>query len=83
MPKQAVSSENAPSASPHQTQRLPDSADVTHHPFQGEIDEFVEAILADRETHLNVFDAQKTMAICLAADESARQGGRPVGLPPV
>jgi len=30
---------------------------------------------------LNVFDAQKTMEVCLAADESAMSGGRPVALP--
>jgi predicted dehydrogenase len=60
---------------------MPGSADVTHHPFQGEIDELVECVLAGRETHLNVFDAQRTMEICLAADRSAAQGGRPVKLP--
>lgn len=60
---------------------MPGSADVTHHPFQGEIDELVECILEGRETHLNVHDAQKTMEICLAADRSAERGGRPVRLP--
>jgi predicted dehydrogenase len=60
---------------------MPDSADVTHHPFQAEIDELVECVLADRETSISVFDAQKTMEICLAADRSAEQGGRPVALP--
>jgi predicted dehydrogenase len=60
---------------------MPGSADVSHHPFQGEIDELVTCILEDRETHLNVFDAQKTMEICLAADRSAAQRGRPVRLP--
>ena len=50
---------------------MPDSADVTHHPFQAEIDDFVDAILTGRETMLNVFDAQKTMEVCLAADQSA------------
>jgi predicted dehydrogenase len=60
---------------------MPDSADVTHHPFQMEIDELVECVLADRETSISVFDAQKTMEICLAADRSAEQGGRPVALP--
>ena len=34
---------------------------MSHHPFQGEIDELVACILEGRETHLNVFDAQKTM----------------------
>jgi predicted dehydrogenase len=60
---------------------MPDSADVSHHPFQGEIDELVEAVRTRRETHLNVFDAQKTMEVCLAADLSAQKGGRPVRLP--
>jgi predicted dehydrogenase len=60
---------------------MPGSADVTQHPFQGEIDELVECILDGRETHLNVHDAQKTMEICLAADRSAERGGRPVRLP--
>jgi predicted dehydrogenase len=60
---------------------MPDSADVSHHPFQGEIDELVDAIRGRRETHLNVFDAQKTMEVCLAADLSAERGGKPVRLP--
>jgi len=60
---------------------MPDSADVSHHPFQGEMDELVEAVRNRRETHLSVFDAQKTMEVCLAADLSAGKGGRPVRLP--
>jgi predicted dehydrogenase len=60
---------------------MPGSSDVTHHPFQGEIDELVQCVLDDRETHLSVFDAQRTMEICLAADRSAALGGRPVKLP--
>ena len=60
---------------------MPDSADVSHHPFQGEMDELVEAVRKGRETHLSVFDAQKTMELCLAADLSAARGGRPVRLP--
>ena len=60
---------------------MPGTADVGGHPFQGEIDELVECVLEDRETHLNVFDAQKTMEICIAADRSAARGGRPVRLP--
>jgi predicted dehydrogenase len=60
---------------------MPGSADVTHHPFQGEIDELVTCVLEGRETHLNVFDAQKTMEVCLAADRSAARGGRAVRLP--
>jgi predicted dehydrogenase len=60
---------------------MPDSADVSHHPFQGEIDELVEAVRKGKETHLSVFDAQKTMEVCLAADRSAEKGGQPVRLP--
>jgi predicted dehydrogenase len=62
---------------------MPDSVDVAHHPFQPEIDELVSCILDDRETSTSVFDAHKTMAICLAADRSAELGGRPVTLPPM
>ena len=61
--------------------RMPDSADVSHHPFQGEMDELVDAVRTGRETYLSVFDAQKTMELCLAADRSAEKGGRPVRLP--
>ena len=60
---------------------MPGSADVRHHPFQGEIDELVACILEGRETHLNVHDAQRTMEICIAADRSAARGGRAVRLP--
>lgn len=57
---------------------MPGSANVSDHPFQGEIDELVSCILDDRETHLNVFDAERTMRVCLAADRSAAANGRPV-----
>ncbi len=60
---------------------MPGSSDVAHHPFQGEIDELITCVLEDRETHLNVFDAQKTMEACIAADRSAARGARPVRLP--
>ena len=60
---------------------MPGSADVSHHPFQPEIDELVSCILEGRETSISVFDAQKTMEICLAADRSAELGGKPVKLP--
>jgi predicted dehydrogenase len=60
---------------------MPDSADVAHHPFQAEIDELVACILADRETAISVFEAQKTMEVCLAADLSAEHNGRRIALP--
>jgi predicted dehydrogenase len=60
---------------------MPDSADVAHHPFQDEIDELVACVLEERDTSIDVFDAQKTMEVCLAADRSAELGGTPVSLP--
>jgi predicted dehydrogenase len=60
---------------------FPGSSDVKHHPFQAEMDELIACVLEGREASINVFDAQKTMEICLAADRSAAQGGAPVRLP--
>jgi predicted dehydrogenase len=57
---------------------MPGSADVAGHPFQGEIDELVAAILGDRDTDLDVFDAERTMRMCLAVDRSAAANGRRV-----
>ena len=59
---------------------LPDSGDVTHHPFTHEVVHFVECILHDKESHVNVADAYKTHEICFAADLSGKEG-RPVKLP--
>ncbi len=59
---------------------LPDSADVSHHPFQGEMDHFVECILEDRESHCNLEDAIHTHEIAFAALESYKTG-KPVKLP--
>ena len=59
---------------------LPDTADVTHHPFTAEIGHFVQCIREGRESHCNLADAVIAHEICLAADLSAREG-RPVRLP--
>ena len=58
---------------------LPDSGDVTHHPFQGEIDHLVDCILTGKESFVNLEDAVKTHEVCFAADTSAAEG-RPVKL---
>ncbi|MCX7824520.1 MAG: Gfo/Idh/MocA family oxidoreductase [Verrucomicrobiae bacterium] len=58
----------------------PESGDVTHHPFQGEADHFVDCILKDRESHCNIADAVQTHEICLATEISAREHC-PVKLP--
>lgn len=59
---------------------LPDSAAVTHHPFDKEISHLIDCIEAGVESHCSVADAVKTHELCLAADLSAREG-RPVRLP--
>jgi predicted dehydrogenase len=59
---------------------LPDTADVAHHPFAGEVDHFIGCILGNHESHCNVADAVKTHEICIAAEISAREN-RPVRLP--
>jgi predicted dehydrogenase len=60
---------------------LPDSGDVAHHPFDGEIQHFVECIREGRESHCNVADGYRTHELCLAIDRSLAEGGRPVTLP--
>lgn len=59
---------------------LPDSGDVTHHPFQDEINEFVKCIQANVESATNLEEAAKTMEVCFAAQRSADEG-HPVKLP--
>lgn len=51
---------------------LPDSASVTHHPFQAEIDHLVDCVRHGRESHCNLEDAIKTHEIAFAAIESCR-----------
>ena len=59
---------------------LPDSGDVSHHPFKDLVNHFVDCIVNDRESHANLEDAAVTHEICFASEISARQG-RPVRLP--
>jgi predicted dehydrogenase len=58
----------------------PDSADVAHHPFQAQIDHFVECLAQNVESHCNLEDALKTHEVIFAAQECYRTG-RPVKLP--
>ncbi len=55
----------------------PNSGDVEHHPFQQEIDHLAECIRAGSDCVPNVADGIKTSRVCLAADRSAANGGRP------
>lgn len=52
----------------------PDSGDVTHHPFQGEIDHFIDCITTDSSSPLDLDDAAKTHEICYALEEAAGSG---------
>jgi len=60
---------------------MPDSGDVAHHPFQGEIDHLVDCIINDRESHASMEDTVKTHEIVFAMEQSAANGGVPVKLP--
>ena len=59
---------------------LPDSGEVAHHPFQGEVDDFVRCILEGGEPRAHIADAARTHEVCLAIDRSAEEG-RPIRLP--
>jgi len=59
---------------------LPGSSDVTHHPFQAQMDHFVECVQQDRGPHCNLEDAVHTHEVVFAAQECYRTG-RPVRLP--
>jgi predicted dehydrogenase len=58
---------------------LPDSADVAHHPFEGEVSHFLDCIIDDKRPFPDLDDAAYTQAVCFAADLSA-QSGKPVTL---
>ena len=59
---------------------LPDSGDVAHHPFQGEMDHFIECLQKDVESHCNLEDAAKTHEIVFAALQ-CYETKQPVKLP--
>ncbi len=59
---------------------LPDSGDVTHHPFTPEVAHLVSCIMTGTESHVGVADAYRTHEVCIAADMS-REQGKPVSLP--
>ncbi|MBI4671986.1 MAG: Gfo/Idh/MocA family oxidoreductase [Chloroflexi bacterium] len=57
----------------------PSSGDVTHHPFQQEVDDFVDGILSNRPVPPDLADAVKTHEVVLAIDRSA-ETGKPVSV---
>jgi predicted dehydrogenase len=57
----------------------PDSGDVAHHPFDGEIGHFIACARDNVESPVALEDAAKTHAVCFALDRSAAEA-RPVKL---
>ncbi len=55
----------------------PDSSHVSHHPFQAEIDHFIDCLQENVESHCNLEDAIKTHEVIFAALQCYRTG-RPV-----
>ncbi|WP_010277790.1 Gfo/Idh/MocA family protein [Paenibacillus senegalensis] len=53
---------------------LPDSGDVSHHPFAEELDDFIRSIVEDTQTRCDFFDAMQSMEVCFAIDESIQKG---------
>jgi predicted dehydrogenase len=60
---------------------MPDSGQVSHHPFRSEISNFVDGILDGAELLSPLEDAAKSHEIVFAMDESAAGGGKVVHLP--
>lgn len=60
---------------------MPDTAEVTHHPFQNEIDHFVECLRNNKESFVNLEDAVNTHEAAFAAMTSYAEDHRVVKLP--
>lgn len=59
---------------------MPDTPEVMHHPFQGEVDHFVDCVLHDKTSMPDITDPVKTPEIIVATEQSA-QDRHPVKLP--
>lgn len=60
---------------------LPDSGDVSHHPFCGEIAHFLDCIESGEDSFVDIEDAVNTHEVCLAMDLSHKDGGSTIRLP--
>lgn len=60
---------------------LPNSGDVAHHPFEGEIAHMVDCLRSGERPVPDIEDAVKTHEICLAMDMSWQNGGARIDLP--
>ena len=53
---------------------MPDSGDVTHHPFTAMMQDFADALVNDRAPLLNIDESYKAHELCLAIDKSIETG---------
>jgi predicted dehydrogenase len=58
----------------------PDNPDVTHHPFNEEIDHFIDCLVSGKANDADLWHAIGTHEVVFAIDESAKTG-KPVTLP--
>jgi len=59
---------------------LPNSGAVSHHPFQGEVDHFLDCIIEGKESHVNVHDGVNTHRALFAIDRSCADGGTTIAV---
>jgi len=59
---------------------MPESGDVKHHPFREMVDDFVDALINDREPLAGIDASVRSHELCLAIDLSI-ETGKPVKLP--
>ena len=59
----------------------PDSGDVSHHPFEGEISHFLDCVISGEESYVSIPASVNTHEVALAMDMSAAQGGATIDLP--
>jgi predicted dehydrogenase len=59
---------------------MPDTPEVTHHPFQGEMDHFIDCVLQNKTPMPDIKDAVKTHEIIFAAEQS-NLGRKPIKVP--
>ncbi len=59
----------------------PNSGEVSHHPFEGEIAHFLDCIESGEDSFVDIADAVNTHEVALAMDMSVEQGGATIDLP--
>jgi predicted dehydrogenase len=60
---------------------LPNNGLVEHHPFQGEIDDFIDCVRRGVESQVSMRDAVNTHEACFAIDRSGAEGATTIQLP--